>query len=104
MQSYNKANDAFPGGATPAVVAIAGDASDPELKAAVVELRKRALSSSAGLGPIDVEVAPRGEALTVEIPLVGARARTPAPTAHLRPSARGSSRRRSERSRASSTP
>jgi uncharacterized membrane protein YdfJ with MMPL/SSD domain len=71
MQSYNKVNDAFPGGATPAVVAIAGDASDPELKAAVVELRKRALSSGAGLGPIDVEVAPRGKALTVEIPLVG---------------------------------
>jgi putative drug exporter of the RND superfamily len=72
MQSYNKVNDAFPGGATPAVVAIAGDASDPELKAAVVELRKQALSSGAGLGPINVEAAPGGKALTVEIPLAGA--------------------------------
>jgi RND superfamily putative drug exporter len=71
MQSYNKVNDAFPGGATPAVVAIAGDASDPELKAAVVELRKQALSSGAGLGPINVEAAPGGKALTVEIPLAG---------------------------------
>jgi uncharacterized membrane protein YdfJ with MMPL/SSD domain len=72
MQSYNKVNDAFPGGATPAVVAIAGDVSDPELKDAVVELRKQALASGAGLGPIDVEAAPGGKALTVEIPLAGA--------------------------------
>ena len=71
MQSYNRLNDAFPGGATPAVVAIAGDASDPELQAAVAELRKQALASGAGLGPIDVETAPGGKALTVDIPLVG---------------------------------
>ena len=71
MQSYNRVNDAFPGGATPAVVAIAGDASDPALQAAVGELRERALASGAGLDPIDVETAPGGKALTVEIPLAG---------------------------------
>ncbi len=71
LQSYNKVNDAFPGGATPAVVAVAGDTSDPELQAAVGELRTRALASGAGLEPIDVEVAPGGKALTVEVPLVG---------------------------------
>ena len=31
-QSYNRVNDAFPGGATPAVVAISGDTSDPALR------------------------------------------------------------------------
>ena len=71
LQSYNRVNDAFPGGATPAVVAIAGDASDPELQAAVAELRERALASGQALEPIHVEVAPGGEALQVQIPLVG---------------------------------
>jgi uncharacterized membrane protein YdfJ with MMPL/SSD domain len=71
VQSYNRINDAFPGGATPAVVAIAGDAKDPELQAAVAELRKRALASGQALEPIDVEVAPGGKAMQVEIPLVG---------------------------------
>jgi RND superfamily putative drug exporter len=71
MQSYNKVNDAFPGGATPAVVAIAGDASNPDLQAAVRELRDEALASGAGLGPIDVEGAPGGKAVTVAIPLAG---------------------------------
>ncbi len=71
VQSYNKVNDAFPGGATPAVVAIAGDASDPELQAAVADLEKRALATGQALEPIDVEVAPGGKAVQVEIPLVG---------------------------------
>jgi RND superfamily putative drug exporter len=71
LQSYNKVNDAFPGGATPAVVAIAGDASDPELQAAVADLRKRALATGQALEPIHVEVAPGGHALQVRIPLVG---------------------------------
>ncbi len=71
LQSYNRINDTFPGGATPAVVAIAGDASDPELEEAIVELRAKALASGAGLEPIQVEVAPGGKAVQVQIPLVG---------------------------------
>jgi RND superfamily putative drug exporter len=71
LQSYNRVNDAFPGGATPAVVAIAGDASDPELQAAVAELRRLALASGQALEPIDVETAPGGKAMKVEIPLAG---------------------------------
>jgi RND superfamily putative drug exporter len=71
MQSYNRVNDAFPGGATPAVVAVAGDTSDPELQAAVAQLREQALATGAGLEPISVETAPGGKALTVDIPLPG---------------------------------
>jgi RND superfamily putative drug exporter len=71
MQSYNRINDAFPGGATPARVAVKGDASDPELRAAVEELRKRAVASGEGLEPTHVEVSPNGQALEVDIPLVG---------------------------------
>src|SRR4249919_1476360 len=37
VRDYNKVQAAFPGGAIPATVAIAGDASDPALKAAVAE-------------------------------------------------------------------
>ena len=72
MQSFNRVNDAFPGESTPAVVAISGDANDPELQAAVAELRAQAIASGQALEPIDVEVAPGGKALAVEIPLVGA--------------------------------
>ncbi len=71
LQSYNKVNDAFPGGATPAIVAIAGNASDPELKAAIAELRTQALASGQAREPIYVEVAPGGKAVQVLIPLVG---------------------------------
>jgi RND superfamily putative drug exporter len=71
LQSYNRVNEAFPGGATPAVVAIAGDASDPELQSAVAELRKQALASGQAREPIHVEVAPGGKAVQVWIPLVG---------------------------------
>ena len=71
LQSYNRVNDAFPGGATPAVVAIAGDASDPELQAAVADLRERAPATGQALEPIHVEVAPGGKAVQVQIPLVG---------------------------------
>src|SRR6188472_1488740 len=71
MQSYNRVNGAFPGGATPAVVAIAGDTSSPQLQAAVADLRKQAVASGKALQPIHVEVAPGGKAMRVEIPLVG---------------------------------
>ncbi len=71
MQSFNKVEDAFPGGATPAVVAIAGDASSPELQQAVAELRTQALESGKALEPVTVDTAPNGEAVRVLIPLVG---------------------------------
>ena len=71
MQSFNKVNDAFPGGATPAVVAIAGDASSSDLQAAVTDLRTQALASGEALEPVTVEAAPTGKAIRVLIPLAG---------------------------------
>ena len=71
VQDFNRVQAAFPGGATPATVAIAGDASDPALEAAVAELKSKALASGKALEPITVSVAPSGKALTVDIPLVG---------------------------------
>jgi RND superfamily putative drug exporter len=71
MQAYNKVQDAFPGGATPAVVAVEGDISDAQLQAAVAELKTKALASGEALEPIQVENAPNRKALIVSIPLVG---------------------------------
>jgi uncharacterized membrane protein YdfJ with MMPL/SSD domain len=71
MQAYNRIQDAFPGGAIPAIVAVEGDASSPEIRTAVADLKREALASGKALEPIHVETAPNGKALTVAIPLVG---------------------------------
>ncbi len=71
VQSLNRVQDAFPGGATPAVVAIKGDASDPRVQAAVAELKAQALASGKALEPIHVETSPNGQVVRVDIPLVG---------------------------------
>jgi RND superfamily putative drug exporter len=71
MQAYNRIQDAFPGGATPAIVAVEGDASGTELRSAVADLKREVLASGQALEPIHVEVAPTGKALTVAVPLVG---------------------------------
>jgi RND superfamily putative drug exporter len=71
IQSLNRVQDAFPGGATPAVVAIKGDASSRQLRAAVAELKTKALATGQVLEPVHVETAPSGKAIRVELPLVG---------------------------------
>ena len=69
---YNKIQDAFPGGATPAIVAIKGDASDPTLQAAVADLKAQALASGKALEPIYVgRRTGRQRRSAVAIPLVG---------------------------------
>ena len=77
VQSLNGVRDAFPGGAEPAAVAIKGDAANPQLEAAVAELKARALASGKALEPIQVDVAPSGKVLRVAIPLVGSGTDTP---------------------------
>jgi uncharacterized membrane protein YdfJ with MMPL/SSD domain len=71
VRDYHAVDDAFPGGATPAVVAISGDAARPELQQAVRQLERQALASGQALEPIHAEVAPSGRAIRVAIPLVG---------------------------------
>src|SRR6478735_8471649 len=71
VQSFNKVRDAFPGGATPAVVAIKGDASDPALQAAVADLKQQAIASGKALQPIYSDTSPDGKVLRVAVPLVG---------------------------------
>jgi uncharacterized membrane protein YdfJ with MMPL/SSD domain len=71
VRSFNAIRDAFPGGATPAVVAIKGDASNPQLLAAVADLKRKALASGKALDPIYTDVSPDGKVLRVAVPLVG---------------------------------
>ena len=71
VQSFNKVRAAFPGGATPAVVAIKGDAADPQLLAAVADLKQEALASGKALEPFYTDVSPDGTVLRVAVPLVG---------------------------------
>ncbi len=71
VRDFNTIEAAFPGGSTPAIVAISGDASDPALRSAVRQLQVKALASGEALQPIHVEVAPGGKAIQVAIPLVG---------------------------------
>jgi RND superfamily putative drug exporter len=71
VQALNAVRDAFPGGATPAVVAIKGDTNDPKLRAAVAQLEKKALASGKALEPMYSEVSPDGTVERVYVPLVG---------------------------------
>ncbi len=71
VQAFDKVRDAFPGGATPAVVAIKGDTADPRLRAEVADLKQQALSSGKALEPIYSEASADGKVLRVAIPLVG---------------------------------
>ena len=103
MQSFNKVNDAFPGGATPAVVAIAGDASDPALQAAVAELRAQALASGQALEPIRRRRRAERQGDSGRDPARRDGHRQRVERGARRRSARRSCRRRSARSTASST-
>jgi RND superfamily putative drug exporter len=71
MQTYERIQQAFPGGPTPAVVVIQGDAKDPAAVTAAEELRKRALASPDMGGPITQSVSDSGRVAVMQIPLAG---------------------------------
>jgi RND superfamily putative drug exporter len=71
VATIEKVQDAFPGGADPALVAIKADPGSPAVQKAVAELKRQALASGQMSGPIDVDVSPDGTALRVAIPLAG---------------------------------
>jgi RND superfamily putative drug exporter len=71
VKAINKVQDAFPGGASPAVVAIKGDMNSAAAKNAIDELRARALASGRMHNPIDITVNRQHTAARVTIPLAG---------------------------------
>jgi uncharacterized membrane protein YdfJ with MMPL/SSD domain len=72
IQTYNKIQAAFPGGAIPAVVAVsADDVTSPEMKAAITDLGKQASSNPLFEQPITVDVSSDHTVAQVSIPMAG---------------------------------
>ncbi|MFI5567595.1 MMPL family transporter [Streptomyces sp. NPDC051740] len=72
VQTYNRVNDAFPGGSEPAEVVVkADDINAPEVKAALAEFRERAISSGASRGPVEIKLHDQQNVAFVYVPLVG---------------------------------
>ncbi|MFI1536374.1 MMPL family transporter [Streptomyces anandii] len=72
VQTYNRLNDAFPGGSEPAQVVVrAKDIGSPEVRQALADFKERAISSGASRGPVDVRVHAAQNVALVSVPLVG---------------------------------
>ncbi len=72
IKTYNRMQDAFPGGPIPAIVAVsADDVTSPEVRAAIVDLRNKAASSPHFEQPITIEVSSDRTVAQVSIPLAG---------------------------------
>ncbi|MGH3072874.1 MAG: MMPL family transporter [Gaiellaceae bacterium] len=72
IEPMKRFDDAFPGGNSPAEVAItADDVRGGPVATAITELRREALASGQMKGPIDVETSADGTVARVSIPLAG---------------------------------
>ncbi|RZU23935.1 MMPL family transporter [Streptomyces sp. BK239] len=72
VQTYNRLNEAFPGGSQPAEVVVrAKDINAPEVKSALAEFRTQAVSSGASRGPVEIKLHDQQNVAFVYVPLVG---------------------------------
>ncbi len=72
VQTYNRVNDAFPGGSEPAEVVVkAKDINAPEVRDALAAFRDRAISSGASRGPVEIKLHDAQNIAYVYVPLVG---------------------------------
>jgi uncharacterized membrane protein YdfJ with MMPL/SSD domain len=72
IQTYNRLQEAFPGGEIPAnVIVQAADINAPAVQSAISELQKRALASDRLHGPITVEMNDAGTIANIAIPVEG---------------------------------
>ncbi|MEV7785491.1 MMPL family transporter [Streptomyces sp. NPDC088106] len=72
VQTYNRVNEAFPGGSEPAEVVVrADDINAPEVKAALADFRAQAVDSGASRGPVEIRMHSRQNVAFVYVPLVG---------------------------------
>lgn len=70
--TYNRVNDAFPGGSEPAEVVVkAHDIDAADVRSALADFRTRAISSGASRGPVDIKVHAAQNVAFVYVPLVG---------------------------------
>ncbi|MFF4396359.1 MMPL family transporter [Streptomyces sp. NPDC001480] len=72
VQTYNRLNDAFPGGSEPAEVVVkAKDINAPEVRRALADFKEQAVASGASLGPVDIKLHDAQNVALVSVPLVG---------------------------------
>ncbi|MDG9717824.1 MMPL family transporter [Streptomyces sp. DH24] len=72
VQTYNRVNDAFPGGSEPAEVVVrAADINAPEVKGALADFKELAISSGASRGPVEIKLHDEQNVAFVYVPLVG---------------------------------
>jgi RND superfamily putative drug exporter len=72
VQTYNRLNEAFPGGSEPAEVVVrADDINAPEVQSALADFRERAISSGASRGPVEIKLHDAQDVAFVYVPLVG---------------------------------
>ncbi|MER6138265.1 MMPL family transporter [Streptomyces sp. NPDC001815] len=72
VATYDRLNEAFPGGSDPAeVVVSADDINSAEVKSALADFREQAVSSGASRGPVEVKVHDAQNIAFVYVPLVG---------------------------------
>lgn len=70
--TYDRVNDAFPGGTGPAEVVVhADDIQAPAVQAAIADFRAQAVGSGASRGPVDVKLHAAQNIAFVYVPLVG---------------------------------
>ncbi|MFI1482215.1 MMPL family transporter [Streptomyces sp. NPDC020747] len=72
VKTYERVNEAFPGGSDPAEVVVrANDINSAEVKSAIADFREQAVSSGASRGPVEVKVHDSQNIAFVYVPLVG---------------------------------
>ncbi|MFF0221977.1 MMPL family transporter [Streptomyces sp. NPDC004629] len=72
VQTYNRVNEAFPGGSEPAEVVVrARDINAPEVKQALADFKQQAVDSGASRGPVDITLHDAQNVALVSVPLVG---------------------------------
>ncbi|MFB7991483.1 MMPL family transporter [Streptomyces sp. NPDC056002] len=72
VATYDRLNDAFPGGSEPAEVVVrAADINAPEVRSAIADFRAAAVGSGASRGPVALTVHGRENVAFISVPLVG---------------------------------
>ncbi|WP_086754433.1 MMPL family transporter [Streptomyces scabiei] len=72
VQTYNRVNEAFPGGSEPAEVVVkAKDINAPEVRSALADFKAEAVASGASRGPVEIKVHDAKNVAFVYVPLVG---------------------------------
>ncbi|MFI9253787.1 MMPL family transporter [Streptomyces sp. NPDC053069] len=72
VQTYDRINDAFPGGSEPAQVVVkAADVNAPGVRQALADFKKQAIASGASRGPVDIRLYDAQNVALVSVPLVG---------------------------------